>query len=1384
MIIYNNSGGTLLNIQVDDKSYRYRSIMKDNSVTLYYSIVEHVELQVGSYIEFQGERYTLWRPENFKKHSSRNFEYTVTFGGNQERLKKVKYKLLSSLPRKLKFDLVGNPALFIDLLVDNLNAYDSGWTRGSCIEAAQKNLAFNHESCYDVLNRLAEEFDTEWEIAGKTINFCKVEKFKTSPVTLSYGKGNGFRTGVGRVNEGDKQPVNLLYVQGGEKNIDFSAYGSKTLLLPSSQRLSYNGKVYVTDEHGMYITRSGFGLNDVNEDSMDCSDIYPMRVGTVSSVIEVGEDGKDITDEESAEGEEKKKAVFYDFTDSSIPEGLDFSKYRIVGEVATVIFQSGMLAGKEFELEQTQEELTGYIHKERRFKLRQQEYDGVSMPSAEWNISPGDEYAVFNITLPSSYVCDNGSQTGASWDMFREAARYFSEHEESSFTFSGELDPIHAKKNWLTIGGKLLPGGYVLFSDTQFQPSGILIRITGVKDYINKPYSPQLELSNLPVSGTIMNDLGRIDANEVTTEELHKDSISFTKRRFRDAKETLKMLQDAFLNFSGSIDPITIRTMQLLIGDESLQYRFVNNKTNPETVPHVVTYDPKTKILHAPAGIIQHMTLGINSLSSTHNISEYHFWDMREYASPPLVTKSKAYYLYAKVSRTDPTGDFLLSETAIKMKEEEGCYHLLVGILNSEYEGTRSFVELYGFTEILPGRITTDRVVSADGLNFIDFVNNAFRVGNSDTYIDFNTKGDGKFRIKGAIIQSESGDESPIGSYRGEWDSKTTYFKGDEVTYNDGETVSTYRYMSDTPRDGIPPSNTQYWILTATGGRPGVPGNDGVDGKGIEFIFRRQSNNSQPDTPTSVNEDDYVPSGWTDDQQGVTAAYPYEFVSKRIKVDDSWGVYSIPRIWATFSFDGEPGADGKDGTDYEFIFYRTTTESRPATPSTSQTDDYVPSGWTDDAQGVTSTYQYEWVSKRVKTDGVWSGFSTPALWSKYSFDGADGDYYEYRFAKNGSRTSPPALDVTSPEPVGWSTMMPEAGDLEYIWMTISKKKSSGELLQNWSKPMRQTPVDAKAEPGPVVVYRGVYDSSKKYYGSSIRVDAVKYNNIHYVARIDPPTPEFTGHAPTGESDDLYWNNFGAEFESVATELLLAEWANIAGLIFKDEKLYSQDVDKLTGEANICIDGRTGEATFKNLKGLSGEFTKLSAGDIGSLEMGNDGRVWMGGDWYHQGGKDGRNLRLYAQDIWCRGGVGSMYSNALVVEGNVGYYYTNGLNGSNIVSKTFPPETSEAGVLYYTIPLYGEEKDSAGFPVDLLIIRSLSGVYRYVLSGVPGKKVTVVNGSDKNSDIYIYSNGFQIAMKGGCVAEFVNVNRFLNPVPGDNVLGRGWLYYGWQDNNWG
>lgn len=974
MKIYDATDQLLLDINVDDTSYRYRAIGGDHNLVLKYSLTEHIELPVGAYAVYDGKRYALKRPQDFKMQHSRRFDYTVTLESPQADSKIWKFR--NPVDGRLKFSLTAKPHEHLQMFVDNMNRRDTGWTVGDCIEGTEKLINYDHDYCWGALGKMASEFNTEFEIADKRVSLRKVEYNKSNPLPLSYGMGNGFKSGVGRANSGDKPPIEILYVQGGSENIDPSTYGSRELKLPVGQTIAFDGehfedeegfqaaaaRHYVVDDLGLSIRRSDKPVSTLAEDSLDASEVYPKRVGKVSKVVTVNKDGN-----------------LYDFIDETIPAELNFEDCLIEGETMTVIFQTGMLAGREFEV--------NYFHNPkkdklgRRFELVPQEIDGETMPNEVFKPTEKDTYAVFKCALPPAYIRNDTTKTGASWDMFREAVKYLYDNEEAKYTFTGTLDGLWAKKDWLNIGGRLILGGFVLFRSKEFLPQGVLVRITGIKDFINNPHSPTIELSNETKSESFGTDMAKLEATEVHVDDNYRSAVQFTKRRFRDARETITMLESALLdNFTNSINPIAVQTMSMLVGDESLQFRFVDNEEDPHTVPHSITYDNSTHQLTADAGLMQHLTLGIDSLSSSHKAEEYRFWGVSAYTSASLVdTPNTAYYLYIKASRDNNAAEFYLSATPKKMEADPNVYYFLAGVLNKEYDGERSFVTLYGFTEILPGRVTTDRVVSGDGDSYFDMVANAMKLGDA---LDFNSNGDRKLRIKGTIVQSPSGDESYVGCYRGVYDPVATYFNGDEVTYTDNGLTSLYRFISDTPKSGIAPTNTLYWQIIARGSK-GEDGKDGQDGISPNTAYKSTvftRSNTTPATPTGGSYANPVPQGWSD---GIPAGEAKLWASTRIFSSDGLApqqaAWSAPRQMT-------------DTADFDVEY---SSQEAPTAPTGHPNTN---AAWSNTADETTI-----WMATSRKSNGVWDAWQISRIKGENGQDGTSIKVHGTFFAKFASR---------------------------------------------------------------------------------------------------------------------------------------------------------------------------------------------------------------------------------------------------------------------------------------------------------------------------------------------------------------------------------------------
>lgn len=805
-------------VYVNDDSFLYQSLFGEDSITLRFSLNESVDFPIGSSITYEGATYRMYVPAVWTRRSSSIIDYTLIFEGAYAELRK--YRLRNIQDGRLKFSMNATPEEFMKLLVGNLNqeGRSSGWRQTCALtDIDGRTLEFNHTTIADALSTIAEEFDTEYRVSvgndgAKVIELGKVEFHKDDPMPLSYGKGNGFLPGTGRTNSSDDLPVEILYVQGGSRNIDRSRYGSADLLLPKGKTLTLDGKTYESSQDGFSIKKSGQIPRYGNEDSIDLTEIYPKRVGQVTAVELVDADKH-----------------FYDIMDNTIEDSLDYDKYLIDGEDMTIIFQSGMLAGREFKINKYTHTSDGVPA--RRFEITPEEFDGLVMPSGNYIPRVGDKYAVFGCSLPQSYIADDSTETGAEWEMFREAARYLSEHSDFKFTFTGELQEKWVKNNWNTIGDRIRVGSYIRFSDTEFVPDGVDIRITGVKRFLNKGYSPTVELSNNVSQGRVSTLLKEVPMQEVSIQESYDRSVRFTKRRWRDAIETIDMLESAFNDkFSEGIMPVSVRTMSMLVGDERLQFELFADSAFKTYANK--PYLSATSVI-ANACYLRHYTLGIDSKSDASTIGTgakpagyYKEWHMSAFERRLDSLEDKGYYLYAKCEKSGSNGIFEISSTSYEMNGSGSHYYFMVGILSSVDEGERSYVNVFGYTEILPSQITTDRVAAADGKSFFDLRNSAFRLEDRLSFADR------RLVLNGAFIQTGGGEE-PMGGYCGTYDANRTYQKNDEVSYTANGETCTYRYVNSTAGKGHAPTDKNYWIVVASGkqGEPGTPGRPGAPGE-------------------------------------------------------------------------------------------------------------------------------------------------------------------------------------------------------------------------------------------------------------------------------------------------------------------------------------------------------------------------------------------------------------------------------------------------------------------------------------------------------------------------------------------------------------------------
>jgi hypothetical protein len=223
----------------------------------------------------------------------------------------------------------------------------------------------------------------------------------------------------------------------------------------------------------------------------------------------------------------------------------------------------------------------------------------------------------------------------------------------------------------------------------------------------------------------------------------------------------------------------------------------------------------------------------------------------------------------------------------------------------------------------------------------------------------------------------------------------------------------------------------------------------------------------------------------------------------------------------------------------------------------SSSNSSAPSSWSTTVPTVDATYPYLWNYEKVTyTDGSYVN-TTPAVIGHYGKDGTNGtngrgisSVVEYYAKSNSGTTAPasssfsttvPTIDATNP--YLWNYERINYTDNTYSTTTPVVIGHFGKDGQDGQDGTDGT--DGKD--APCTVFRGTYDSTAYYYGTSQRCDIVKYSGSYYLAKRNAPTSPFKNILPTNTN---YWAPFGSSFESVATGLLFTEEAVIENAVIR------------------------------------------------------------------------------------------------------------------------------------------------------------------------------------------------------------------------------------------
>ena len=231
-------------------------------------------------------------------------------------------------------------------------------------------------------------------------------------------------------------------------------------------------------------------------------------------------------------------------------------------------------------------------------------------------------------------------------------------------------------------------------------------------------------------------------------------------------------------------------------------------------------------------------------------------------------------------------------------------------------------------------------------------------------------------------------------------------------------------------------------------GKDGIDGVPGIDGDTTRVVIAYKSTKSieRPDTPVGGSWDYdtntiIYPEGWSGSDSN-----PNGYVWMSTATFSSKGTIVVP--WSTpVRLTGADGHDGADGSNIEFVYKLTVTSLvTPTKPTGNSQTEAIRQGWTDHPTGISESYQCEWVcSHNLQTDGSWSEWSDPTIWSKWGVNGKDGDGVEYIYQRTKLPASPQEITDNNPDQ---DEYIPQSAPGEQPW-TDDPKGVSEEFKYEW-----------------------------------------------------------------------------------------------------------------------------------------------------------------------------------------------------------------------------------------------------------------------------------------------------------------------------------------------
>lgn len=658
------------------------SLLADDTISITATSARPLDITIGDYIRIFGKRYTFNQLPQPTKQGDRVYSYEMTLEGLQYDLIDVHYHLPEDAYGETYY---ANLQRHLEILAWNINRIHPGWRVIVDPDAYDpdnyQNITTSEKNALAMLQDLCSLFGVEFELTAEGnggLVHVKKKVGVTHPFTLSYGRGKGLYK-LSRANVNNAGITNRLYVYGSQENLPRN-YGHTKLCLADTSRLTS----YLEDKDSI----AAYG---VKEGEKNFPDIKAERVGVVTAL---GDDRITFIDT-SGDPDDPENLPMFDLNEKDADGS---TKYLIDGTSAKIKFQTGNLAGYEFELH-------SYDHATKTFIInRFTDENGLVFPNDKqdaFTFDVGNKYIITDIQLPDSYV--------------RQAQRRLEAAARADFP--PMTQPQVSYKLGLTEGfftalwGKevetefLHVGDYIHIVDKEIGVDKE-VRITAITRDLLRPHTYELTLSDTVVKSSIVKVIN--DIQDI------QDAISYNsgfadpgkaRRRWMATQELLNLVFDPEGDYySEKIKPLSIETQMLSVGAKSTQFTLNNVTIQPN-------FNGDPNAINFSGGLLVHYGIDPEHART---------WVMAAKTFSGL-NASTPYYIYARCPRQAGNGSWHINMEPIPCEAEAANYYFLVGVLNSvstdSHGGNRArLISLtYGSSTINGRFVRCGRIESSGG---------------------------------------------------------------------------------------------------------------------------------------------------------------------------------------------------------------------------------------------------------------------------------------------------------------------------------------------------------------------------------------------------------------------------------------------------------------------------------------------------------------------------------------------------------------------------------------------------------------------------------------------------------------------------------------------